>query len=177
MDQSFTAFLGYGGRTFMTFTTFINIWLGRSWQLMTVTLLLGDKNKGWCEDCWASYPCSNGGLATALWQTSSWQWEGQAVVPSPFKLCTNQVLGDLYMPISCNPSFWEVSPGGLGFDSHKGKNSNINSGLLYVQLYTVYRKYLYPLRQWCYGLLYIVYRKYPYPLRWWCCRGEIPDLG
>ena len=26
MDQSFTAFLGYGGRTFVTFTTFINIW-------------------------------------------------------------------------------------------------------------------------------------------------------
>ena len=33
---------------------------------MTVTLLLGDKNKGWCEDCWASYPRSNGGLTTAL---------------------------------------------------------------------------------------------------------------
>ena len=26
MDQSFTAFLGYGGRTFVTFTTFFNIW-------------------------------------------------------------------------------------------------------------------------------------------------------
>ena len=28
---------------------------------MAVTLLLGDKNTGWCADCWASYPCSNGG--------------------------------------------------------------------------------------------------------------------
>ena len=27
---------------------------GKSWQLMTVNLLLGDKNKGWCEDCLAS---------------------------------------------------------------------------------------------------------------------------
>ena len=43
----------------------------RSWWLMTITLLLGDKNNGWCEDCWASYSRMNGGLTTALWSASS----------------------------------------------------------------------------------------------------------
>ena len=33
--------------------------------------------------CWASSPCSSGGLVTAIWQTSSWHWEGRAVVPFP----------------------------------------------------------------------------------------------
>ena len=59
---------------------------------MTVTLLLGDKNKGLCEDSWASFPCSNSGLATALQQTSSWHWEEPGCVPSPFKPCCTIML-------------------------------------------------------------------------------------
>ena len=36
------------------------------------------------------------------------------------------------MELSCNPSFWEASPGGLGVQfPHGENNSNINSGILY----------------------------------------------
>ena len=117
---------------------------------MTVTLLLGEQNKRWCEDCWASYSSSNSGLATYLWQISSWLWEARAVVPSPFKLCMyNYVLGDLYMALSSNPSFWKARPGGLEFDSHMGKKLPT---LTLVYHTIVYRKYLYTLCSVC----------------WWC---------
>ena len=61
---------------------------------MTVTLLLGDKNKEWCEDCWASYSRSNGGLTTALWPTSSWTPRRLSDSgPSAFKSFTVEIRG------------------------------------------------------------------------------------
>ena len=78
---------------------------------MTITLLVGYKNKGWCEDCWASYSCSNGGLTTAL---SSWMPRRLSDSgPSAFKSFTVDIRG------------------GPGFESQRGQKFEQTLVLMY----------------------------------------------
>ena len=91
-------------------------------ELMTVILLLGDKNKGWCEDCMLGLFSlfkrwfSDRNLANfklALGRKGSC-----SLPPFSYVYMFNLVLGDLYAALSCHPSFWEASPGGLWLDYH-----------------------------------------------------------
>ena len=51
-----------------------------------ITLLLGDQNKGWCEDCWVSYHRSNDGFyfsTLAYFKLDARKTFGQCMVPPP----------------------------------------------------------------------------------------------